>query len=236
MAKQSRFPASHRGITKTDWLNSRHLFSFGGWYNPDRTQFGALRVLNDDIVQPSGGFGLHRHDNMEIVSIVISGRLQHRDSAGNDGILQAGDIQAMSAGTGIRHAELNPSHREPVHFLQLWIMPDRDGHQPRYGQLSTGTGPTGGFRPVVSDGSVPDTLSINQHASIDIARLEAGDTIELSGTRTVTGQLLYVASGCVSSGNMRLKAGDAWERIACGNGIIAAEEESHLTLIEVPLP
>ncbi len=235
MTDQSIFPASHRGITKTAWLTSRHLFSFGGWYNPSRTGFGALRVLNDDIVQPSTGFGLHGHRNMEIVSIVLSGQLKHRDDTGNEGVLREGDIQAMSAGTGIRHAELNPSDREPVHFLQLWILPDRDGHTPRYTQLSTGTRPTNGFRPIVSDGSLPDTLTINRHASLSIARLEEGDTVNLSGTQAGMGQLLYVSSGTVFSGEPRLNAGDAWERVSCEAAVIRTEEVSHLTLIEIPL-
>lgn len=235
MTDQSIFHASHSGITKTDWLTSRHLFSFGEWHNPSRNGFGTLRVLNDDIVQPSAGFGLHSHRNMEIVSIVLNGQLQHRDDTGNEEILREGDVQAMSAGTGIRHAELNPSGHEPVHFLQLWILPDRDGHAPRYHQLSTGTGPTNGWRPVVSDGTVPDTLAIHRQASISIARLQKGERIDLPGTRSGMGQFLYVSSGSVSSGETLLNTGDAWERISCEAVVIQAGEESHLTLIEVPL-
>jgi redox-sensitive bicupin YhaK (pirin superfamily) len=118
-------PASERGHANFGWLDSHHSFSFGQWYNPEKVHFGALRVLNDDIVSGGGGFGTHPHDNMEIVSIPLSGALAHKDSTGTDGIIQTGDVQIMSAGTGIRHSEFNASKAGPVNFLQVWLFPKK---------------------------------------------------------------------------------------------------------------
>lgn len=126
--------ASDRGITKTDWLDSKHTFSFAGYYDLHNMGFGPLRVINDDIVAPKTGFGLHPHDNMEIISIVLSGALEHKDSMGHKEVLKAGEIQKMSAGTGIFHSEYNNSDKEPVHFLQIWIIPSKFNIMPAYEQ------------------------------------------------------------------------------------------------------
>lgn len=123
-----------RGKTKTDWLDSSHTFSFADYYDLDNMGFGNLRVINDDIVAPEGGFGLHPHSNMEILSIILSGSLEHKDSMGNVSILGQGEIQKMTAGTGIYHSEYNPSDVEPVHFLQIWIIPDKKDLKPYYEQ------------------------------------------------------------------------------------------------------
>lgn len=125
-------PANQRGHTLTDWLDSYHTFSFGQYYNPDYMGFGVLRVINDDIVAPDMGFGLHPHANMEIISVILSGRLEHKDSLGSGSILKVGDIQKMSAGSGIYHSEFNPSSSESVHFLQIWILPDIKDIKPSY--------------------------------------------------------------------------------------------------------
>src|SRR5574339_113920 len=123
MSKTTLHPASERGHVNFGWLDSHHSFSFGHWYDPNKIHFGALRVLNDDIVQGGGGFGTHPHDNMEIVSIPLNGALAHKDSTGTDGIIQTGDVQIMSAGSGIRHSEFNHSKTNPVNFLQIWVFP-----------------------------------------------------------------------------------------------------------------
>src|SRR2546423_12052833 len=123
-----------RGRTRTGWLDSRHTFSFGSYFDPEQMGFRALRVINDDRVIPGAGFATHAHEDMEIISYVMEGALEHRDSLGNGGVIPAGDVQFMSAGRGVRHSERNPSHSEFVHFLQIWIIPDSTGLEPAYQQ------------------------------------------------------------------------------------------------------
>ena len=127
-------PANRRGRTYTGWLDSYHTFSFGSYHDPRYMNFGSLRVINDDIVAPGAGFDMHPHDNMEIVSIVLRGKLQHRDNLGNGDVLKPGDVQKMTAGSGIIHSEFNPSDKEPVHFLQIWIIPNMLDLRPSYEQ------------------------------------------------------------------------------------------------------
>lgn len=129
-------PSASRGKADHGWLLSRHTFSFAGYHNPERMHFGALRVLNDDIVQAGMGFGKHPHDNMEIISIPLLGQLEHRDSMGNIAVISEGDVQVMSAGTGITHSEYNKSTDREVHFLQIWVYPRQKNLSPRYGQIS----------------------------------------------------------------------------------------------------
>ena len=130
------YPAESRGHADHGWLNTYHSFSFGSYYNPDCMNFGALRVLNDDTVAPGRGFGRHPHDNMEIISIPLEGDLKHEDSMGNSGVIREGDVQVMSAGTGIKHSEFNKNSDHPVKFLQIWIIPDSQNVEPRYDQVS----------------------------------------------------------------------------------------------------
>src|SRR5215469_12462187 len=138
-------PANQRGRTAIDWLDSRHTFSFGDYYDPAHMAFRSLRVINDDRVAPGGGFGRHPHRNMEIVTYVLEGALEHRDSLGTGSVIRAGDVQRMTAGTGIYHSEFNPSDAEPVHFLQIWLLPEelnlRPGYEQRAAAELAGGGP-----------------------------------------------------------------------------------------------
>src|SRR5947207_7182997 len=132
-------PAGARGQTELGWLHSRHTFSFGNYFDPDNMGFRSLRVINDDVVEPGGGFGQHPHRDAEIFSYVIEGELEHKDSMGNGRVIKAGDLQYMSAGRGVLHSEFNPSPANPVHFLQVWLMPKTPGGQPRYAEKALST-------------------------------------------------------------------------------------------------
>ncbi|MGE4170723.1 MAG: pirin family protein [Candidatus Margulisiibacteriota bacterium] len=170
--------AQDRGRTHIEWLDSWHTFSFGGYYNPKRIHFGAIRVINDDIIDPGQGFDLHPHDNMEIVTIVLSGELEHKDSLGNGGILKPGDVQAMSAGTGLYHSERNPSRTTPVHLLQIWVMPNQKNLTPRYQDSQFAWTPNGWTQVVGSEPS-EDRLWIHQNCRFYLGQFEAGTRVVL---------------------------------------------------------
>lgn len=157
--------ADSRGRAEHGWLSSRFSFSFAEYYNPERMHFGVLRVLNDDIIQPTMGFGMHPHDNMEIVSIPLKGAIEHRDSMGNGSIIKAGEVQLMSAGTGVRHSEFNPSKEEAGSFLQIWLFPKERNIEPRYFQKSfEAQDMQNKMHLIVSPTGQNDSLTINQDA------------------------------------------------------------------------
>lgn len=198
-----------RGDVRLDWLHSRHTFSFGHYYDPAWMGFGALRVLNEDVVAPGGGFAPHRHANMEILSVVLSGTLAHRDSTGQEGLLRAGDVQWMGAGHGIEHSEYNPSSTEPVHFLQIWIQPDRLNAPPAYAQRT--------FDPdarrarwvaLAAPEGAEAALPIRQQARVLATRLQAGDAVE-TAVDPARRYWLQVVSGGVMVAARQLQAGDA---------------------------
>src|SRR5665811_894789 len=180
--------ASERGNANFGWLNSNHSFSFGHWYDPQKIHFGALRVLNDDVVKGGEGFGTHPHDNMEIVSIPLKGSLAHKDSTGTDGIIKTGDVQIMSAGTGIRHSEFNASKTEEVNFLQIWIIPKQQNIKPRYQQKTFNVSDRKNkWQTVVSNGVY--LFVIEGEAEVNLPTGQAGgealhkrDAIEISDT------------------------------------------------------
>ena len=200
--------AGERGATRMPWLDSRHTFSFGEYYDPAHMGFGPLRVINEDRVVPGGGFGTHGHRDMEIVSYVLSGALEHKDSLGTGSIIRPGEVQRMSAGTGIRHSEFNPSRSEPVHFLQIWILPERAGLAPSYEQKAfPAEERQGRLRLVASPDGSDGAVTIHQDARIYVAALGGGDAVEqpLSSGRSAWVQ---VARGEIDLSGVSLGPGD----------------------------
>jgi quercetin 2,3-dioxygenase len=169
-------PAGERGHTQISWLNSYHSFSFGEYHNPASMAFGALRVINEDTVAPGGGFGTHAHRDMEIISIALEGAVEHKDSIGNGSIIRPGDVQKMSAGTGVQHSEFNPSSTEAAHFLQIWIIPEKAGFPPSYEQKHFPE-TSGQLQLVASRDGQDGSVTIHQDALLYQARLNAGQRI-----------------------------------------------------------
>ncbi len=214
-------PANERGRSRTGWLDSFHTFSFSSYYHPEFMGFSDLRVINDDIVAPGQGFGMHPHADMEIVSIVLSGTLEHKDSLGNGSIIYPGDIQKMTAGSGILHSEFNPSPTEAVHFLQIWLLPNRKGLKPYYEQKSfTPQQLSNRFCPVASPEGKDGTVKIHQDTEIYRCRIDAEKNVgyKLSDRRSYW---LQMASGAAELNGAVLAAGD---------GVAVAGENGSLNL------
>jgi len=176
---QTLHKADTRGIANHGWLNSHHTFSFASYFNPERMGFGTLRVINDDVVAPSMGFGTHPHQNMEIISLPLRGALKHKDTMGNSHVIKKGEVQAMSAGTGVSHSEYNNSKTEDVNFLQIWVMPKKLNIAPNYSQKEfSAEQRKNKFQLVVSPDGRENTVSINQDAFFSLSDLKEGKTIE----------------------------------------------------------
>ena len=209
-----------RGHADHGWLKSWHSFSFADYYDPKKMGVASLRVINDDHIAAQGGFPTHPHRDMEIITYVLSGALAHRDSMGNGSIIQAGDVQKMSAGTGIRHSEFNPSQDTPVHLLQIWIQPNQSGITPSYAQKSyTRQDKKGRLCLIASPDADGDTILLQQDARLYAAILTAEDRIEhpLPANRII---YLHVATGELTANQLTLTAGDA----------IILQDEAMLTL------
>jgi redox-sensitive bicupin YhaK (pirin superfamily) len=198
--------ANQRGVTKTDWLQSFHTFSFADYYDPQFLGFGNLLVINEDTVQPGAGFGLHPHEDMEIISYVVEGMIEHRDSIGQSQVLKAGEIQRMSAGHGIKHSEYNPSHDKPLHFLQIWITPKQKGLEPSYEQKLIPHSQNDLVLLGASEGG-NGALKIHQDVNLYYARLLQGNSIAYSFDETSYGWL-QVISGNLVCNEEALFAGD----------------------------
>ncbi|RAL25305.1 quercetin 2,3-dioxygenase [Lujinxingia litoralis] len=213
------FTSHERGTTRTAWLNSRHTFSFGAYHNPERSGFRALRVINDDIVSPGAGFDPHPHRDMEIISYVVEGELVHRDSMGNGSTIGPGEVQRMSAGTGVRHSEFNGSDTQPVRFLQIWLPRDTPGLSPSYEQKSFDLrGSPNTFHLIAAPQVDENALSIHQDVRIVAAYLTPGHcvTMELDDKRHAWVQ---VVKGTLTVNDQKLSAGDS----------LAASQEPRLT-------
>lgn len=201
-------PANERGLADFGWLSSRHTFSFGNYYDPRHMGFGPLRVINEDRVEPGQGFPTHGHRDMEIISYVLDGALEHKDSLGTGSVIRPGDVQRMTAGTGVRHSEYNASAMDPVHFLQIWILPERNGLEPGYEQKTFGEKDKRGLlRLVGSRDGREGSITIHQDVDLYASLLDAGERVrhELGADRN---GWLQVARGSVRLGDRELTSGD----------------------------
>jgi quercetin 2,3-dioxygenase len=200
-------PANERGHAEHGWLDSHHTFSFADYYDPRQMGFRSLRVINEDRVDPESGFGTHAHRDMEIISYVLEGELGHKDSMGTGSVIRPGDVQRMSAGTGVRHSEWNHSKTEPVHFLQIWILPEKPGIEPGYEQKSFGDETKNRLRLVASHDGREGSVTVHQDAELYVARLDTGKEVarELASGRHAWVQ---VARGSVELNGTKLAAGD----------------------------
>jgi redox-sensitive bicupin YhaK (pirin superfamily) len=200
--------ANLRGVTALDWLKSYHTFSFGDYYDPAHMSFGPLRVINDDRVAPSAGFGTHPHRDMEIITYVLQGALEHRDSLGTGSAISAGEVQRMTAGSGILHSEFNASPTEPVHFLQIWILPEKRGLEPGYEQRAFPLEEKlGQLRLIASRDGRKDSLLLHQDADVYATVLEAGERVS-HRLRHGRKAWVQVATGEVLLNDRLLQAGD----------------------------
>lgn len=203
--------SSERMPTQLGWLDSKHSFSFGGHYDPERMGFGPLREVNDDIVAPGGGFPPHPHRDMEIVSIVLEGQLAHKDSMGNGRVIEAGDIQYMSAGSGVTHSEFNPSEDQPVHFMQIWIQPNAQGLAPLYADRKLMPPEANQWQLVLapSESESEGAIRIRQDATLRTVRLDAGVALAHPMVEAGRGLWVFVIEGSIIVAGETLEAGDS---------------------------
>ncbi len=230
------YPAKERGHVNLGWLDSFHSFSFGQYHDPKKIHFGALRVVNDDCIAGGGGFGTHPHDNMEIVTIPLEGKLAHKDSTGNEGIISKGDVQIMSAGTGIRHSEYNASAEEEASLLQIWVFPKLKNIKPVYGQKTFDLKDRkNSWQVVVSPDSSEQALHINQDARFSLVDLDAGQSIGYQMKWEHAGLYLFVIEGAIKTANQSLSKRDALGISETGLVKIDAVSDTQLLAIEIPL-
>lgn len=228
--------ADSRGHADYGWLNTHHSFSFARYYHPERMNFGALRVLNDDIVAGGAGFGSHPHDNMEIISIPLSGAMEHKDNTGATSVIRAGDVQIMSAGSGIVHAEYNHSATQPLNFLQIWIQPKKRNIAPRYDQKTFDAADRRNtWQIVVAPDTAQGALRINQDAYISLATLDADAQLSYKPHNTHTGLYAFVVQGAVNVADTLLHTRDSLGVWETDEALFAAAAETELVLIEVPM-
>lgn len=241
MANIILYKANTRGHAHHGWLNAHHSFSFANYQDPKRMNFGVLRVLNDDIIAPSMGFGTHPHDNMEIITIPLKGALRHRDSMGNEGVIEQFDIQVMSAGTGVRHSEFNANDDKEVNLLQIWLFPNRRNVAPRYdqqtfkpedrvNQLQTVIAPIDSAE--VANGAA---MGIHQNAWFSLGSLEAGVEKTYPILRTGNGVYVFVIEGTVTINGTPLSKRDALGVWDTGSLIIKADTHAEILLMDVPM-
>ena len=228
--------ANSRGHANHGWLDSHHSFSFANYYNPERMHFGVLRVLNDDIVAEGRGFGRHPHDNMEIISIPLEGDLEHKDSMGNTAVIKQGDIQAMSAGTGIFHSEYNKNKDKQVKFLQIWVFPNKKNVEPRYDQITLDKATLNNrFQQILSPNQDDDGVWIHQNAWFHLGELEAGceETYQIKDSNN--GVYAFVINGDVEIEGQDLNTRDGMGVWDTNEINIKTSSNAKVLLMEVPM-
>jgi quercetin 2,3-dioxygenase len=225
--------AEERGVTKLDWLDSRHTFSFGEYFDPKENGFSVLRVINDDRVAPGSGFGTHPHRDMEIITYVLDGAVEHCDSLGTRSVIPAGDVQRMTAGTGIMHSEFNPSPTEPLHFLQIWIIPGRLGLKPGYEQKSIGDRTKGKLSLVASPKGGDGALTINQDVELYVGTIGGGKSLEKEIEKSRK-TYLHVARGKLSLNGTDLVEGDGAKIVDTQQLKFSAGEDAEVLLFDLP--
>ena len=236
MANTILHKAKTRGHANHGWLDSYHSFSFANYYNPERIHFGALRVLNDDTVSAGRGFGKHPHDNMEIISIPLEGDLQHEDSMGNVAVIKKGDIQAMSAGTGIFHSEYNKNKDELVKFLQIWIFPNKKNVEPRYSQVTLNTEDRHNkLQEVLSPNGDGKSVWIHQDAWFHLGKLDKDFSTEYIIKKKGNGVYAFVLNGDITIDGQMLSARDGFGIWDTDKIDVKADSDSELLLMEVPM-
>ncbi len=230
------YKAATRGHADHGWLNAWHSFSFAGYHDPSRVHFGVLRVLNDDTIAGGMGFGAHPHDNMEIITIPLSGQLEHRDSMGNAGIISKGEVQVMSAGTGIQHSEKNKNSNEPLKLLQIWVFPDKKNVEPRYDQKAFDLSASkNNLLTIVSPMGEKEGLNIHQNAWFSLGKLDKDFTITYDLKNKENGVYAFVIDGSVTINGEKLDRRDAAGISDADKLEIKADSEAELLLMEIPM-
>jgi redox-sensitive bicupin YhaK (pirin superfamily) len=230
------YPANERGHNDIGWLKANFSFSFGPYYNPDKVHFGALRVLNDDVIAGGTGFGTHPHDNMEIITIPITGALEHKDSMGSIGVIQSGEVQVMSAGSGVTHSEYNHSKTEAANTLQIWLFPKVRNIKPRYDQKNFNDKlKLNELTTLISPEKNEETLWINQDATFSIGDFEPGKKINYEVKIPGNGVYIFVIDGSAKVGDTNLNKRDGLGVYDISSFTIETEAQSRLLLMEIPM-
>lgn len=228
--------AAERGHAAHGWLDAHHTFSFAGYYNPKTMHFGVLRVLNDDIIAGGGGFGMHPHENMEIITIPLKGALAHKDSMGNAEVIRAGDVQVMSAGTGVRHSEYNASETEAVNLLQIWLFPDKSNITPRYGQITLDTTQRHNrLQQILSPNPDDEGVWIHQNAWFHMGNLDKDTDISYELKDSSNGVYIFVIEGAITVNGQHLAKRDGMGISGKTTFSIHADSDTEILLMEVPM-
>jgi redox-sensitive bicupin YhaK (pirin superfamily) len=236
MANTVLHKAETRGHANHGWLNSMHTFSFANYYNPERMQFGALRVLNDDTVEAGMGFGKHPHDNMEIISIPLEGDLEHKDSMDNVSVIKYGDIQVMSAGTGIFHSEFNRNREKRVKFLQIWVIPNKKNVTPRYDQITLNSADHHNkLQQILSPSPDGPGVWIYQNAWFHLAQFDKGVSADYTIKAKGNGVYAFILSGDVTINDQQLNTRDGYGLWDVDKISIRADTDAEFLLMEVPM-